>query len=352
MPYAVLVFILCASCASVQELAIEQRSEALERSERLEARQVEAVKQKEAAARKECESDPGESRTDGGKCCEWGDARWCIALGRSRLVRPEARLAFLDRACELGEIKGCAMLGLDEALATLAPDKAREGLRRACDARIGAACDQLGVAMAKGKLGTPAPQDEFALAKMVCDAGRTWLKTPVENHHYACVLYGNALWDGHAVDPNKPLAADILIESCKDPTLPRELRAQCYVRLGRAARAGEVKGTDLVAAAQFLDRACDLSEDAATCLESAQTCDDALYGYERDGDNEPACYASACERGSAEACKTMGGYFDASEQWEKAGKAYGAAVALGMESVRPRLLEVAVSGVLKARESG
>jgi hypothetical protein len=36
----------------------------------------------------------------------------------------------------------------------------------------------------------------------------------------------------------------------------------------------------------------------------------------------------------------MGAYYSGSEQWAKAASAYGSAVALGMESERPKLLAV------------
>jgi hypothetical protein len=186
---------------------------------------------------------------------------------------------------------------------------------------------------------TLVPDEEIELAKLACNAGVA-SKSVLKTHRYACVVYGNALWDGHVVARDRKLAVQVLSGNCEDPLVPKPMQTDCYLRVARANRDGEGIPADLQIAAAHFSRACVLTGSAETCFEAAEACDDALFGYERNGDHEAECYARACDVGSAQACARMGAYYSGSEQWAKAGSAYGSAVALGMESERPNLLAV------------
>jgi TPR repeat protein len=241
----------------------------------------------------------------------------------------------------LNELQACSLLGADDDLVKAHPEQGRFGLQKACTAGQQDACDQVGLLLAQGKLGYMSPTEEVALAQLACETGRR-SKQVLKVHQYACVAYGNALWEGHTIAQDRRIALQILSASCEDALVPAQMQIDCYTRVGRAHRDGEATSQDLEQATAHFSRACSLSGTAEACLEYADACDDSLFGYQRDGDQEPECYAPACRAGSAAACETMGGYFQGWDQWEKAAKAYGAAVALGAEGARPRLEEVVV----------
>ncbi len=288
-----------------------------------------------------CAEDGNLQYAEATRCCERGSAAWCFSAGAPRTRPVDERARLLSRACALDELQACSLLGTDDDLVKAHPEQARLGLQKACTGGQQAACDRAGLLLAQAKLGVVSRAEKVALARLACEAGRQ-SKQVLKVHHYACVAYGNALWEGHTVAQNRPLALQILSASCDDVLVPTRMQIDCHTRIARAYRDGEATSQDPQQAAARFSRACSLSGTAQTCLEYAQTCDDALFGYERDGDHEPACYASACQAGSAAACETMGGYFQAWDLWEKAAKAYGAAVALGAASARPRLEEVVV----------
>jgi TPR repeat protein len=225
---------------------------------------------------------------------------------------------------------------------------ARRAQTEACAAGSGSACSELGLMLAQTPPATLAPEEEIELAKLACSAGVASTSV-LKTHHYACVVYGNALWDGHVVALDRKLAVQVLSGSCEDSLAPKSMQSECHLRVARASRDGEGVPADLQVAAAHFSRACVLTGGADTCFESAEACDDALFRYERNGDNEAECYVRACDVGSAQACARMGAYYNGSEQWEKAGSAYGNAVALGMESERPHLLAVS-SRLAKQRD--
>lgn len=294
-----------------------------------------------ASERKEAACTGSERRQDAEAvgCCEQGVAAWCVATGSQRTRAASERVRLLSRACELNELQACSLLGMVDDLVDTDPEQARVGLHKACSAGLQDTCDRAGLLMAQEKLGAASPAEEVALAQLVCEAGQR-AKQVLKVHHYACVVYGNALWDGRAIAEDRSTALRVLSTSCDDPLVPIAMQADCHVRIARAYRDGGATPQDPQEASAHFARACRLSETAESCLEYAQTCDDALFGYERDGDHETQCYEPACRAGSATACETMGNYFQGWDQWEKAAKAYGAAVALGAESARPRLDEV------------
>jgi TPR repeat protein len=115
--------------------------------------------------------------------CEGGEQRACAMLGRLRArgqggpAEPAEGAAMCRGACEAGEPRGCYQLALLHETVLPPADNERNATaialdRRACDARLADACDELGQALVSGRGGAAAdPAGAIRAYSAACDLG-------------------------------------------------------------------------------------------------------------------------------------------------------------------------------------
>ena len=223
--------------------------------------------------------------------CDAGQQRGCAHLGLAQLELPNAdekaiRRLF-DRSCRTGEMLGCqahAEVMLDGVAGPKDAKGGRALLDRACQRRP-EACARLALVYENGEGVPKDPSRALTLNVRACTDGAAM----------GCTNAGHLYYFGSGVDSDRMRAAEFAEKACK-------LGSQTgCVNFGRAIFGGDGMLADRERAVQFFKPACEMG--------NVLGCQALGYWYvqvRRDAKSAAPAFAFACEREDFESCSNLG----------------------------------------------
>ena len=192
------------------------------------------------------------------KACEGGHPNACTILGgiyrKGKLVKKDHKRAkqYLERACDMGDYRGCAKSGImyergwdgekpNEERSRLLHKKAFELVQKLCNDKLDS-CDALAEYHALGFGTKEDPAREVEVLRAACDRG----------HPGPCVLMGIKMEGGRGVPKDVQAAAELYRRGCEDGE-----GAGCY-RLANLHAIGKEFPKDEQRIASLLTQSCDL----------------------------------------------------------------------------------------------